>query len=69
MNRKNANSNTYKEKPSKGGEQFPAIQMNSVKNRFIRVSSLQRLQVAHIHLRNTSAPWNRKTETILMKPK
>ena len=31
MNRKNANSNTYKEKPSKGGEQFPAIQMNSAK--------------------------------------
>ena len=31
MNRKNANSKTHKEKPSKGGEQFPAIQMNSAK--------------------------------------
>ena len=31
MNRKNANRNTHKEKPSKGGEQFPAIQMNSAK--------------------------------------
>ena len=31
MSRKNANSNTDKEKPSKGGEQFPAIQMNSAK--------------------------------------
>ena len=34
---------------------LPAIQMNSVKNKLIRVS-LQRLQVAHIHLRDTSAP-------------
>ena len=31
MNRKNANRNTRKKEHSKGGEQFPAIQMNSAK--------------------------------------